>query len=152
MKILNIYNVKFWKQEYSLPIKIFNVRQILAGKRPDKYFNHISVKICQGDTVVVDVENLMPGGRSVSIHWHGIKQTLTPWMDGASFLTQCPIHSNQIFRYEFRALEAGTFFYHASDSEFIWLLFWSSRKFLVKWKIIKVDVLLSKIVSRCLPI
>ncbi|KAK8384269.1 hypothetical protein O3P69_009199 [Scylla paramamosain] len=48
------------------------------------------IHVCQWDEVVVNVENDLHLD-STSIHWHGIHQRGTPYMDGVPFLTQCPI-------------------------------------------------------------
>lgn len=72
--------------------------------------------MCRGDIVVVDVKNMMPG-RSTTIHWHGMRQRESPHMDGVPMLTQCPIPENGIFRYRFRAEEAGTHFWHSHDGK-----------------------------------
>lgn len=50
---------------------------------------------------------------ALTIHWHGILQKGTCYMDGVPNLTQCGIGSGGIFRYEFLADEAGTYFYHS---------------------------------------
>ena len=34
-----------------------------------------------------------------TIHWHGMHQRNTPWMDGASMISQCPIGPGQSFLY-----------------------------------------------------
>lgn len=54
-------------------------------------------------------------GNDESIHWHGILQHGTPWMDGVSYVTQCPIHSDNTFRYAFTATkwDTGTNYYHS---------------------------------------
>ncbi|XP_053376805.1 uncharacterized protein LOC123529415 [Mercenaria mercenaria] len=49
---------------------------------------------------------------SVTVHFHGIHQKNTPWMDGVASVTQCPILL-QTFVYRFRAYPPGTSFYHA---------------------------------------
>lgn len=50
---------------------------------------------------------------------HGIKQTLSCWYDGPSYITQCPIKNGQSFTYNFTvAQQKGTFFWHA---HFSWL-------------------------------
>ncbi|KAG6909504.1 hypothetical protein DXG01_017061 [Tephrocybe rancida] len=52
--------------------------------------------------------------RSTSIHWHGILQNKTNWVDGVSFVTQCPIAANDSFVYDFKVYnQAGTFWYHS---------------------------------------
>jgi L-ascorbate oxidase len=49
----------------------------------------------------------------VTIHWHGLHQRLTPHMDGVPYLTQCPIHPGNSFRYRMEADIAGTHMYHS---------------------------------------
>lgn len=51
-------------------------------------------------------------GSSATIHWHGMTQKRTPYSDGVPFITQCPIHFGNKFRYTFEANDAGTNFYH----------------------------------------
>ena len=62
--------------------------------------------------MVIDISNVMLS-ESLAIHWHGILQKKTPWMDGAPYLTQCPIHPmSGLFRYDFWLDGEGTDFYH----------------------------------------
>ena len=63
-------------------------------------------------TVVVDVVNLLTT-EETSIHWHGMHQNNTPWMDGVGYITQCPIQAGGSFRYIFKATPSGTFWYHS---------------------------------------
>ncbi|XP_053386681.1 uncharacterized protein LOC123538503 [Mercenaria mercenaria] len=62
--------------------------------------------------VVVHVRNHMKSD-GVSVHFHGIEMRDTPWMDGAAFVTQCPILPGQTFTYKFRPNRHGTYFYHS---------------------------------------
>lgn len=71
-----------------------------------------AINVCKDDLVIVDLHNDMDGS-ATSIHWHGMHQKETPWMDGVPFLTQCPIQYSSTFRYSFYAREAGTNFYHS---------------------------------------
>ncbi|KAI5742801.1 hypothetical protein M8J77_011459 [Diaphorina citri] len=71
-----------------------------------------SIQVCKGDTIIVDVKNHMID-REVTLHWHGVYQKVTPWMDGVPMVTQCPIPSSTTFRYKFPAMPSGTFFYHS---------------------------------------
>ncbi|OWF35519.1 L-ascorbate oxidase [Mizuhopecten yessoensis] len=68
--------------------------------------------VYEGQTVVVDVINRLSSD-GVTIHWHGLPQRDTPWMDGVAYITQCPIMPGQSFRYEFKATPSGTFWYHS---------------------------------------
>lgn len=48
---------------------------------------------------------------------HGIRQRLSCWSDGPSYITQCPIQPGQSFTYEFTMYQQkGTFFWHAHVS------------------------------------
>ena len=62
--------------------------------------------------VVVDVYNRL-SSESTSIHWHGMHQMNTPWMDGVEHITQCGIAPSSSFRYIFRAFPPGTHWYHS---------------------------------------
>lgn len=44
-----------------------------------------SINVCKGDRIIVDVSNHMPG-QGLTIHWHGIHQKKTPWMDGIAMV------------------------------------------------------------------
>ncbi|PLW47165.1 hypothetical protein PCASD_02319 [Puccinia coronata f. sp. avenae] len=66
----------------------------------------------EGDTLSIVVQNDLD--TDVSIHWHGIWQTGTPWMDGVTGVTQCPIPAKTSFTYRFTVRDQfGTFWYHA---------------------------------------
>ncbi|CAH7689407.1 multi-copper oxidase laccase-like protein [Phakopsora pachyrhizi] len=66
----------------------------------------------EGDTLEINVSNQLE--QDVSIHWHGIFQKGTPWMDGVAGVTQCSIPVGTSFKYRFTIQEQfGTFWYHA---------------------------------------
>lgn len=48
-----------------------------------------------------------------TIHWHGIHQRNSPFMDGVPHISQCPIHPGQSFRYKFLAENGGTHLWHS---------------------------------------
>ncbi|KAH9074384.1 laccase [Lactarius deliciosus] len=51
---------------------------------------------------------------ATSIHWHGLFQKHTNYVDGPSFVTQCPLIPKESFLYDFKALDqAGTYWYHS---------------------------------------
>ena len=66
----------------------------------------------EGAIVVVDVINNL-ATEETSIHWHGMHQKNTPWMDGVGYITQCPIEAGASFRYIFKATPPGTHWYHS---------------------------------------
>lgn len=68
--------------------------------------------VTEGQIVVVKVTNQL-ASEATSIHWHGMHQRLTPWMDGVGQITQCPIYPYTSFTYIFEATPSGTFWYHS---------------------------------------
>ncbi|KAK3730124.1 hypothetical protein RRG08_030555 [Elysia crispata] len=72
-----------------------------------------ALHVCQGDTIEVLVDNRMELGEGTTIHWHGVTQKGTPYMDGTSMITQCPITKWSKMKYSFIAAEAGTQFWHS---------------------------------------
>ncbi|XP_058055830.1 uncharacterized protein LOC131207238 [Anopheles bellator] len=71
-----------------------------------------AIDVCENDLIVVDVENHLMG-ESTTIHWHGLHQRRTPYMDGVPHVSQCPISPGTTFRYTFRADNPGTHFWHS---------------------------------------
>lgn len=66
-----------------------------------------------GDTVRVRVANHLPNA-TTSVHFHGIDQRRTNWMDGVAGVTQCGIPPGGEWTYEFAVDgQRGTFWYHA---------------------------------------
>jgi len=54
---------------------------------------------------------------STIIHWHGIDQKNTTWMDGVLGVSGCAIPPGKSFTYEFKIIDQrGTFWYHAHQS------------------------------------
>lgn len=68
--------------------------------------------MCLGDVLRVDVNNQLMGD-STTVHWHGMHQTDTPFMDGVPMITQCPIPPHTTFRYSFTADHEGTHWWHS---------------------------------------
>ena len=54
--------------------------------------------------------------QSATVHWHGILQTNNFWMDGAAFISQCPILPHTTFVYTWTAENYGTHWYHSHMS------------------------------------
>jgi manganese oxidase len=89
---------------------------ILPGVTVDAYaFNGQipgpRLRFQQGDRVRINVTNRLP--ETTTVHWHGL--VLPNVMDGAAHITQEPIEGGELYRYEFTAVQAGTFFYHSHD-------------------------------------
>ncbi|KAI1492621.1 hypothetical protein F5X96DRAFT_677585 [Biscogniauxia mediterranea] len=100
---------------------VFNVSQAYAApdgfQKPMILVNGQSpgplIEANTGDTIRVHVNNMMANW-STTIHWHGIDQKRTTWMDGVMGVSQCGIPPGQNFTYEFQvAGQRGTFWWHA---------------------------------------
>ena len=73
------------------------------------------IEINDGDTVVVHVNN--QAENATSIHWHGLYQNGSSFMDGTVGISQCPIPPGIHFTYEFEVSgQYGTYWYHAHQS------------------------------------
>lgn len=81
----------------------------------NSHFPGPTLIVYKDQTVIVDVKNNLTD-QDISIHWHGMFQFNTPWMDGVGLVTQCPIGIGSKFRYIFKASPTGTFWYHSHSS------------------------------------
>lgn len=101
----------FQDMECSIPMMVDgrSYRQFIAvnGRIPGP-----TLIVSENQIVIVDVFNSLTS-EGVSIHWHGIHQRKTPWMDGVGSLSQTPILPGGMFRYIFKASPAGTHWYHS---------------------------------------
>jgi FtsP/CotA-like multicopper oxidase with cupredoxin domain len=90
---------------------------ILPGVTVDAYaFNGQipgpKLRFRQGDRVRINVRNHLP--ETTTVHWHGL--ILPNIMDGPAHITQEPIASGGgLYRYEFTAVQSGTYLYHSHD-------------------------------------
>ena len=71
-----------------------------------------TIEVMRGAHVVVKVVNNLQK-QSLTLHWHGMHQRSTFYMDGVPYITQCPISPGQSFTYQFVADPAGTHWYHS---------------------------------------
>jgi FtsP/CotA-like multicopper oxidase with cupredoxin domain len=73
------------------------------------------VECNEGDTLTIHVDN--KATNATSIHWHGLYQNGSNWMDGTVGITQCPIAPAAQFVYNFTITgQSGTYWYHAHHS------------------------------------
>ncbi|XP_050416521.1 uncharacterized protein LOC126830218 [Patella vulgata] len=107
---------------YDCPFNISDCsrRHCIAGdgvSRPVLVANRMlpgpGIHVCKNDTIVVKVTNKLAGAEATTIHWHGVLQKETPYMDGVSMITQCPIPAHTSFTYRFKPQQPGTMFWHA---------------------------------------
>lgn len=69
------------------------------------------IRCNKGDTLRINViNNLFLKG--LTVHWHGLKMTSTPWLDGTP-ISQCSIQVGDNMTYEFIAYDIGTHWYHS---------------------------------------
>nr|AFV15787.1 laccase [Leucoagaricus gongylophorus] len=75
------------------------------------------IAVNKGDSVSLNVVNNLSDPDMIlgtTIHWHGMFQTRTNFMDGTDGVTQCPIAPGDSFRYTFKTGEqSGTYWYHS---------------------------------------
>ncbi len=71
-----------------------------------------TIVVTYNQTVAIKVKNSLINDE-LTIHWHGMYQNSTPWMDGVSHITQCPINTFSSFQYIFKAIPSGTMWYHS---------------------------------------
>lgn len=73
------------------------------------------VECNDGDTIVVHVDN--QAVNATAIHFHGLFQRGSNFMDGTVGVTQCPIAPKSSFTYTFTISgQSGTYWYHAHHS------------------------------------
>ena len=103
-------------------VKVFDLEasvirwQILPDVSVDAYaFNGQvpgpTLRFRQGDRIRINVTNRLP--ETTTVHWHGL--ILPNVMDGPANVTQEPIRNGQAYRYEFTALQSGSYLYHSHD-------------------------------------
>ncbi|KAI8633748.1 multicopper oxidase [Xylariaceae sp. FL1651] len=69
-----------------------------------------------GDTVVVKLVNKL-GNETTGIHFHGINQINSNFMDGAVGSNQCSLPPDYSMSYSFTADQAGTYWYHSHSMD-----------------------------------
>jgi FtsP/CotA-like multicopper oxidase with cupredoxin domain len=110
--------VDYWRptalpKERKLPVKIAKQQRqaaILAnGAAPGT-----TLEMDEGNEVEVTVVNECLG-EGLSIHWHGLPLTGTPWADGTFGVSQSLIKPSNNFTYRFTADRAGTHIYQSQN-------------------------------------
>ena len=71
-----------------------------------------TIVVHEKQVVSIVVQNNLTS-EGISIHWHGMHQIGTPWMDGVGQVTQCQIGPSSTFTYMYTASPSGTFWYHS---------------------------------------
>jgi FtsP/CotA-like multicopper oxidase with cupredoxin domain len=78
----------------------------------DGQFPGPMIRARQGGRIRKRLVNTLP--IPTSVHWHGIR--IENAMDGVSGLTQAAVRPGQSFVYDFKAPDAGTYWYHAHNN------------------------------------
>ena len=109
------FNAKSTIREYSWTITDVELNPDGVYRRMmvvNGHFPGPMIEVNEGDTVVVHVNN--QAENATSIHWHGLFQNGTNFMDGTVGITQCPIPPGTKFTYKFKVIQQyGTYWYHA---------------------------------------
>ena len=71
-----------------------------------------TIIVDEGATIIAHIQNTY-FSQATSIHWHGLEQFNTPWMDGVGGITQCQVQPGTTFTHAFIADVPGTFWYHS---------------------------------------
>ena len=106
-----INETDFTKENCSIPMTVDGVsyrRYIAVNSR----IPGPTLIITEDQLVKVRVVNSLTS-EAITIHWHGMHQRNTPWMDGVGFISQYPIGPGETFDYIFKATPAGTHWYHS---------------------------------------
>ncbi|KAK2190092.1 hypothetical protein NP493_88g01019 [Ridgeia piscesae] len=102
----------------SRPLGKKELRTVVTGDGETKMMMMInrqhpgpSIVVYEGQEVVVRITNDLVN-EAFTMHWHGIRQRNTPWMDGGGSVSQCAILPGETFTYRFVADPVGTHWYH----------------------------------------
>ena len=111
------FNQVFYKEEQfgrrgcSMPITIdgntYRTIITINGRIPGP-----TLVVHENQIVVVHVINRLPDA-ATSVHWHGLHQGKSVWMDGVGGITHPPIDPGSSFDYIFEANPPGTHWYHS---------------------------------------
>jgi multicopper oxidase len=74
-----------------------------------------TIRAKEGEEISVTLCNNLP--QPTTIHWHGIHQRGTWFMDGVERISQAAIKPGDCYTYTFRAYPAGTHWYHSHTGE-----------------------------------
>lgn len=83
-----------------VPVQILGVNNQFPGP---------TIRATKNDILTVKATNQIQDRQSTTIHWHGLEQYLTPFVDGPRMVTQCDIPFNSSFTYRFQLIQSGTY-------------------------------------------
>ena len=63
------------------------------------------IVVYEHQTLIIHVKNMLLSDVT-TLHWHGLHQKGTPFMDGVGWISQCPIAAGQTFTYKFKVFFA----------------------------------------------
>ncbi|XP_071949840.1 uncharacterized protein [Antedon mediterranea] len=79
----------------------------------NRQFPGPKIEVCEGDSIEVEVTNLLGNSEGTTIHWHGVHVRNSPYMDGVPMITQCAIPTHTKFVYSLLVEPTGTHWWHA---------------------------------------
>lgn len=97
-------------KEQAAPDGVPNTLLLVNGQYPGPL-----IEANWGDWVEVTLHNQL-ADEGAAIHWHGILQQGTPWMDGVPGYDQCPIAPGSTFTYRWQATLYGSSWWHSHYS------------------------------------
>lgn len=114
-----------WDLNAAPTTRVYNLTVSNITAAPDGVFRYIFaingqfpgpvIEVNEGDRVLINVTNELL--EPTTMHWHGMYQNGTNWMDGSSGITQCPIPAGGSFLYNFTIVgQYGTYWYHSHYS------------------------------------
>ncbi|KAF3925421.1 Laccase-4 [Arthrobotrys entomopaga] len=71
-----------------------------------------TIEVDKGDRLIINLHNGL-GDVETSLHFHGLYQNGTGFMDGPAGVTQCPLGPGQSMTYDFTVDQPGTYWYHS---------------------------------------
>ncbi|KAK6540194.1 hypothetical protein TWF694_009013 [Orbilia ellipsospora] len=71
-----------------------------------------TIDVDKGDRLIIHLHNSL-GDVETSLHFHGLYQNGTAYMDGPAAVTQCPLGPGQSMTYDFTVDQPGTYWYHS---------------------------------------
>ena len=107
--LVNDEDFKQWSCSIPMTVDGVSYRRYIAvnGRIPGP-----TLIVTEDQLVKITVVNRLTN-EVITIHWHGMHQKGTPWMDGVGFISQYPIGLGATFDYIFKASPAGTHWYHS---------------------------------------
>ena len=97
-----VFSPKTWPDGKAKIGGIWGVNHSLPGP---------TIRAMEGETITVRLRNTLP--EATTMHWHGMHQRGTWFMDGVQMISQAPVPPGKCYVYRFKAEPHGTHWYHS---------------------------------------